>query len=48
MYSGKEHDKIMDIFTDNLSDIPSESDKSFDRGSDMVILSTRRKNSNFK
>ncbi|CAK6439798.1 unnamed protein product [Pipistrellus nathusii] len=43
MDSDEEHDKILDIFADNLSDIPSESDESFDRGSDIVIPSKRRK-----
>lgn len=33
----------MHIFADNLSDIPSENDESFDSGSDIVIPSKRRK-----
>ncbi|KAK1343615.1 hypothetical protein QTO34_016395 [Cnephaeus nilssonii] len=43
MDSDKVHDKILDIFADNLSDISSESDESFDSGSDIVIPSKRRK-----
>ncbi|KAK1341006.1 hypothetical protein QTO34_017406 [Cnephaeus nilssonii] len=39
MDSDEEHDKILDIFADNLSDSPSESDESFDSGSDMGIPS---------
>lgn len=43
MDSIEKHDKILDLFADNLSDIPSESNESFDSGSDMVIPSKRQK-----
>ncbi|XP_059531352.1 piggyBac transposable element-derived protein 4-like isoform X1 [Myotis daubentonii] len=42
MDSDEEHDKILDIFADNLSDIPSESDESFDSGNDTVTPSKRQ------